>query len=119
MVKTSIDKARIKFLLLEGIHPSAVKLLQAAGYTQIVSLRGALAGDEFNARIGDVHFVGIRSRTQLTADVFSRAPKLAAVGCLFIGTNQVDLQAARERGIVVFSAPFSNKRSVPELARVA
>lgn len=115
MVKTSIDKARIKSLLLEGIHPSAVKLLEAAGYTQIENLRGAVAGDELNARIGDVQFVGIRSRTQLTADVFSHAPKLAAVGCFFIGTNQVDLQAARERGIVVFNAPFSNTRSVAEL----
>lgn len=115
MIKTSIDKARIKFLLLEGIHPSAVKVLQAAGYTQIESLTGALVGDELTARIADVHFVGIRSRTQLTADVFAHAPKLVAVGCFCIGTNQVDLQAARERGIVVFNAPFSNTRSVAEL----
>ena len=115
MIKTSIDKARIKFLLLEGIHPSAVKVLQAAGYTQIESLTGALVGDELTARIADAHFVGIRSRTQLTADVFAHAPKLVAVGCFCIGTNQVDLQAARERGIVVFNAPFSNTRSVAEL----
>jgi len=115
MIKTSIDKARIKFLLLEGIHPSAIKVLQAAGYTQIESLTGALAGDELNARIADAHFVGIRSRTQLTAQVFAHAPKLVAVGCFCIGTNQVDLQVARERGIVVFNAPFSNTRSVAEL----
>jgi len=115
MIKTSIDKARIKFLLLEGIHPSAVKVLQAAGYTQIESLTGALVGDELTARIADAHFVGIRSRTQLTADVFAHAPKLVAVGCFCIGTNQVDLQAARERGIAVFNAPFSNTRSVAEL----
>ncbi len=108
MIKTWINKARIKFLLLEGIHPSAVNVLQAAGYTQIESLTGALVGDELTARIADAHFVGIRSRTQLTAEVFAHAPKLVAVGCFCIGTNQVDLQAARERGIVVFNAPFSN-----------
>ena len=115
MIKTSIDKARIKFLLLEGIHPSATKVLQAAGYTQIENLTSALVGDELNARITDAHFVGIRSRTQLTAEVFAHAPKLVAVGCFCIGTNQVDLQAACERGIVVFNAPFSNTRSVAEL----
>ena len=115
MIKTSIDKARIKFLLLEGIHSSAVKVLHAAGYAQIESLSGALTGDELNARIADAHFLGIRSRTQLTAEVFADAPKLVAVGCFCIGTNQVDLQAARERGIVVFNAPFSNTRSVAEL----
>ena len=115
MMKTSIDKNKIKFLLLEGIHPSAVDVLNAAGYTQIESLPGALADDELKRKIADAHFVGIRSRTQLTADVFAQASKLAAVGCFCIGTNQVDLQAARERGIAVFNAPFSNTRSVAEL----
>ena len=115
MPKTSIDKHKIKFLLLEGIHPSAVDVLQAAGYTQIESLAGALPEDELKAKIADVHFVGIRSRTQLTAEVFAQASKLTAVGCFCIGTNQVDLQAARERGIAVFNAPFSNTRSVAEL----
>ncbi|MDB5891798.1 MAG: phosphoglycerate dehydrogenase [Polaromonas sp.] len=115
MTKTSTDKARIKFLLLEGIHPSAVQVLQAAGYSQIESLPGALPEDELKARIADAHFVGIRSRTQLTADVFAHASKLAAVGCFCIGTNQVDLDAARERGIAVFNAPYSNTRSVAEL----
>ena len=115
MPKTSLDKAQIKFLLLEGIHPSAVKVLKAAGYTQIEALAGALEGDELKAKIADAHFVGIRSRTQLTADVFAHASKLVAVGCFCIGTNQVDLNAARERGIAVFNAPFSNTRSVAEL----
>ena len=115
MNKTSFDKAQIKFLLLEGIHPSAIKLLQAAGYTNIESISGALEGPALIAKIADAHFVGIRSRTQLTADVFARAHKLAAVGCFCIGTNQVDLDAARERGIAVFNAPFSNTRSVAEL----
>ena len=115
MIKTSTDKAKIKFLMLEGIHPSAVAVLKAAGYTKIESLSGALVGDELKARIADVHFVGIRSRTQLNADVLAQATKLAAVGCFCIGTNQVDLQAARARGIAVFNAPFSNTRSVAEL----
>lgn len=115
MLKTSIDKQKIKFLLLEGIHPSAVAVLRAAGYTQIDSVPGALPDDELKARIAEAHFVGIRSRTQLTADVLAHASKLVAVGCFCIGTNQVDLLAARERGIAVFNAPFSNTRSVAEL----
>jgi len=113
--KTSTDKNKIKFLLLEGIHPSAVQLLQAAGYTQIETLTGSLDGDELQRKIADVHFVGIRSRTQLTVEVLAHASKLAAVGCFCIGTNQVDLAAARERGIAVFNAPYSNTRSVAEL----
>ena len=115
MNKTSVDKHKIKFLLLEGIHPSAVEVLKAAGYSNIESLSGALPDDELKAKIADVHFVGIRSRTQLTAEVFAQASKLAAVGCFCIGTNQVDLVAARERGIAVFNAPYSNTRSVAEL----
>lgn len=115
MTKTSTDKKKIKILLLEGIHPSAVEVLKAAGYTHIESVSGALADDELKRKIADVHFVGIRSRTQLTAEVFAHAAKLVAVGCFCIGTNQVDLNAARERGIAVFNAPFSNTRSVAEL----
>ena len=115
MSKTSTDKNKIKFLLLEGIHPSAVNVLTAAGYTQIENVQGALSDDELKAKIADVHFVGIRSRTQLSAEVFAHATKLTAVGCFCIGTNQVDLSAARERGIAVFNAPFSNTRSVAEL----
>jgi D-3-phosphoglycerate dehydrogenase len=112
---TSTDKHKIRFLLLEGIHPSATAVLQAAGYSQIENLPGALSDDELKARIADVHFIGIRSRTQLSADVLSHARRLAAVGCFCIGTNQVDLAAARQRGVAVFNAPFSNTRSVAEL----
>ena len=115
MTKTSTDKSKIKFLLLEGIHPSAVKVLQAAGYSHIENLSGALADEALKLKIADAHFVGIRSRTQLSADVLAHAHKLAAIGCFCIGTNQVDLNAARERGIAVFNAPFSNTRSVAEL----
>lgn len=112
---TSIDKKKIKFLLLEGVHPSAVDVLHAAGYSQIESLPGALPEDELKRRIADVHFLGIRSRTQLTAEVMAHAQRLAAVGCFCIGTNQVDLEAASARGVAVFNAPFSNTRSVAEL----
>ena len=115
MTKTSTEKSKIKFLLLEGIHPSAVKVLQAAGYSHIENLSGALSDEALKKKIADVHFVGIRSRTQLNADVLAHAQKLAAIGCFCIGTNQVDLNAARERGIAVFNAPFSNTRSVAEL----
>ena len=115
MSKTSTEKSKIRFLLLEGIHPSAAAVLEAAGYTEIESLPGALTEEELKIKIADAHFVGIRSRTQLTADVFAHATRLAAVGCFCIGTNQVDLNAARERGIAVFNAPFSNTRSVAEL----
>jgi len=115
MAKTSLDKSKIKFLLLEGIHPSALKVLNDAGYTNVEALSGALEGEELKRKIADVHFVGIRSRTQLTAEVFAAAQKLVAVGCFCIGTNQVNLNAARERGVVVFNAPYSNTRSVAEL----
>lgn len=115
MPTTSLDKSKIKFLLLEGVHPSALDALRVAGYTNIESIAGALPEDELLKKIADVHFVGVRSRTQLTAEVFAHAPKLVAVGCFCIGTNQVDLNAARERGIAVFNAPYSNTRSVAEL----
>ena len=89
MSKTSLDKSKIKFLLLEGIHPSAVEVLQAAGYSNIESLSGALPDAELKARIADVHFLGIRSRTQLTAEVFAEAHKLVAVGCFCIDRKSV------------------------------
>lgn len=115
MLKTSLDKSKIKFLLLEGVHASAVQTLKAAGYTNVELLPQALEGDELKRKIADAHFVGIRSRTQLTREVFDAAKKLVAVGCFCIGTNQVDLQAAQEKGVVVFNAPYSNTRSVAEL----
>ena len=113
--RLSTPKEKLKFVLLEGIHPSATETLQQDGYNQIVTSPKALAGDELNALIADAHFLGIRSRTQLTAEVLAKAPKLAAIGCFCIGTNQVDLADAMRRGIPVFNAPFSNTRSVAEL----
>ncbi|MEQ8265064.1 phosphoglycerate dehydrogenase [Pseudohaliea sp.] len=115
MGRTSLQKRKIKFLLLEGIHDSAVEALNAAGYDNIEWHPKALPPEELKAAIADAHFVGIRSRTQLTDDIFEHARKLVAVGCFCIGTNQVDLGAATKRGIPVFNAPFSNTRSVAEL----
>jgi D-3-phosphoglycerate dehydrogenase len=112
---TSLDKSKIKILLLEGVHQSAVDTFNANGYTTIETHSGSLSEDELIERIKDVHFIGIRSRTQLTAKVFAAAEKLVAVGCFCIGTNQVDLAAATQSGIAVFNAPYSNTRSVAEL----
>lgn len=116
MAQTSLDKSKIKFLLLEGVHQSALDTLHAAGYTNIDYLKTALPEAELKERIKDAHFIGIRSRTQLTEDIFEAAEKLIAVGCFCIGTNQVDLKAATRRGVAVFNAPYSNTRSVAELS---
>lgn len=113
--KVSLGKDKIKFLLLEGVHQSALDTLKAAGYTNIEYHKKALDDDELKAAIKDAHFVGLRSRTHLTAEVLAHAERLIAIGCFCIGTNQVDLKAAKERGIPVFNAPFSNTRSVAEL----
>ncbi|GAB3312183.1 phosphoglycerate dehydrogenase [Haliea atlantica] len=115
MASTSLDKSKIRFLLLEGIHPSAIETLRRAGYENIEVHQKALPSEELKERIAHAHFVGIRSRTQLTEEVFESARKLVAVGCFCIGTNQVNLEAATRRGIAVFNAPFSNTRSVAEL----
>ncbi|MDH4041005.1 MAG: phosphoglycerate dehydrogenase [Gammaproteobacteria bacterium] len=115
MAPKSLDKSKIRFLLLEGVHPSAVETLQRAGYQNIESHQKALPPEELMAAISDAHFVGVRSRTQLTAEIFEAAKKLVAVGCFCIGTNQVDLKAATSKGVAVFNAPFSNTRSVAEL----
>lgn len=115
MSNTSLEKSKIRILLLEGVHQSAIDTLNASGYTNIEYLSHSLAEDELLEKVADAHFVGIRSRTQLTEKVFDAANKLVAVGCFCIGTNQVDLQAATRRGIAVFNAPFSNTRSVAEL----
>ena len=115
MAKVSLDKSKIKFLLLEGVHPNALEVLKAAGYTNIEYHKKALDGEELIEAIKDAHFVGIRSRTHLTKEILEHAQKLVAVGCFCIGTNQVDLAEAKRRGIPVFNAPFSNTRSVAEL----
>jgi D-3-phosphoglycerate dehydrogenase len=111
----SFPKDKIKVLLLEGIHESGVKLFEDAGYTNVTRLTKALDGAALREALQGVHIVGIRSRTKLTEEVFEAADRLIAVGCFSVGTNQVNLNAARSRGIPVFNAPFSNTRSVAEL----
>ncbi|MBL0709399.1 MAG: phosphoglycerate dehydrogenase [Colwellia sp.] len=113
--KNSLAKDKIKILLLEGVHNSALEELKSKGYSNIEYIKTSLSNDDLIAKIADVHFVGIRSRTQLTEEVLSHAKKLVAIGCFCIGTNQVDIIAAQKLGIPVFNAPFSNTRSVAEL----
>ncbi len=115
MNPASLEKRKIKFLLLEAVHQSAIATLKKSGYENIEALKTSLDGDELSEKIADAHFVGIRSRTQLNESAFDAAKKLQAVGCFCIGTNQVDLNLALVRGIAVFNAPFSNTRSVAEL----
>lgn len=115
MNPTSFEKRKIKFLFLEAVHQSALDTLKKAGYENVECLQTSLEEEELKAKIAGVHFIGIRSRTQLTEAVFDTANKLLAVGCFCIGTNQVDLTSALIRGIPVFNAPFSNTRSVAEL----
>ncbi len=115
MARYSLDKDKIRIVLLEGVHQNAVDALLADGYTNIVRHAKSLSGDALAEAVADAHMVGIRSRTQLTDAVFGSAKKLMAVGCFCIGTNQVDLDAAARRGVPVFNAPFSNTRSVAEL----
>lgn len=114
-MRLSHPKDKLKFVLLEGIHASAIETLEADGYTQVVTSPKALQGSALAEAIADAHFLGIRSRTQLTAEVLAQAPKLVAIGAFCIGTNQIDLRSAMRRGIPVFNAPFSNTRSVAEL----
>lgn len=111
----SLAKDKIKILLLEGVHQSAVECLRQHGYTHIQQVGSALTGPELHEAIADVHFVGIRSRTQITTEVLQHARRLIGIGCFCIGTNQVDQEAAKQAGIPVFNAPFSNTRSVAEL----
>jgi D-3-phosphoglycerate dehydrogenase len=106
----------IRILLLEGIHETAVESLAAAGYRNVERLTHSLAGSDLLDAIGDVDLIGIRSRTHIDAAALAAAKKLKAIGCFCIGTNQVDLDTARRMGIPVFNAPFSNTRSVAELA---
>ncbi len=112
---TYLEKEQVRFLLLEGVHPAAEADLRNRGYSNIKTLDHSLVGQDLVSALQGIHYVGIRSRTQITEDVLRQADKLRAVGCFCIGTNQVDLTAAELRGIPVFNAPFSNTRSVAEL----
>ena len=111
----SLPKQKIRVLLLEGVNDSAVRMFEANGYTEIERLPKALGSAELKRMLSGVHMLGIRSRTHLTEDVLQAADRLMVVGCFSVGTNQVDLDAAKRLGIPVFNAPYSNTRSVAEL----
>lgn len=112
---TSYPKEKINILFLENISDAAVKRFKDAGYSSIKKLGGALSEEQLIKEIKDVHLLGIRSKTQITKNILDAAQKLQAIGCFCIGVNQVDLKSARQNGVVVFNAPYSNTRSVAEL----
>jgi D-3-phosphoglycerate dehydrogenase len=112
--QTSFPKNQIKVLLLENIHSKAREMFASEGF-QVELLTGALGAEQLKEKIKDVHILGIRSKTQITAEVLDAANRLLVVGCFCIGTNQVDLDAAKVRGVPVFNAPFGNTRSVAEM----
>ena len=114
-MKISLEKSKIKILLLEGVHESAIEAFEQQGYTSIELYPGSLSQEDLIKKISDIHILGIRSRTQVNAEVMAAARKLIAIGCFCIGTNQVSLIEALKKGTAVFNAPFSNTRSVAEL----
>jgi D-3-phosphoglycerate dehydrogenase len=111
----SLAKDKIRVVLLEGVHDSAVECFHRAGYDQVERLADTPSAARLAELLADCHFLGIRSRTRLSASLLEQAPKLTAIGCYCIGTDQVDLAAARHLGIPVFNAPYANTRSVAEL----
>ena len=115
MTNHSLDRKKIKILLLEGVHQNAVDNFKANGYTDIECHPKALPEEILIEKIADAHIIGIRSRTKITENILEHANKLISIGCFCIGTNQVDLEAAKRQGVAVFNAPFSNTRSVAEL----
>jgi len=112
---TSYPKEKINILFLENISDVAVKFFNAAGYANVKKINGALSEEELIATVKNVHLLGIRSKTQITKKILDAAEKLQAIGCFCIGTNQVDLKEATNKGVAVFNAPYSNTRSVAEL----
>jgi D-3-phosphoglycerate dehydrogenase / 2-oxoglutarate reductase len=112
---TSYPKEKINILFLENISDAAVKQFKDAGYASVRKLNGALSEEQLIKEVKDVHLLGIRSKTQITKNILDAAKKLQAIGCFCIGVNQVDLKSARQNGVAVFNAPYSNTRSVAEL----
>jgi D-3-phosphoglycerate dehydrogenase len=111
----SYPKEKIRILLLEGLHPSAINEFRKKGYTNIDSQKDAMTEEELLNCIEDYHIIGIRSKTNITAAVLEKARKLMSIGAFCIGTNQIDLAKATALGIPVFNSPYSNTRSVAEL----
>lgn len=116
MSRLSVPKDKIRIVLAEGVHESAARLFATNGYVTVERLAGSPDPQTLRRLLGEAHILGIRSRTRLTAELIASAPRLFCVGCFCIGTNQVDLGAAKRAGIPVFNAPYSNTRSVAELA---
>ena len=112
---TSYPKERISILFLENISEKAVDHFKRNGYMNVRRLNGALSEQELMKEIKEVHILGIRSKTHISANVLAAATKLQAIGCFCIGVNQIDLKAATQAGVAVFNAPYSNTRSVAEL----
>ena len=112
---TSYPKEKINILFLENISDTAVKYFKDAGYASVRKVGGALSEEQLIKEVKDVHLLGIRSKTQITPKILEAANKLQAIGCFCIGVNQVDLKNARQHGVAVFNAPYSNTRSVAEL----
>jgi D-3-phosphoglycerate dehydrogenase len=112
---TSYPKEKINILLLENISDTAVKFFKDNGYTSVKKVTGALSEEDLIKEVKDVHLLGIRSKSQITPRVLDAAKKLQAIGCFCIGVNQVDLKYAKQQGVAVFNAPYSNTRSVAEL----
>src|SRR5215204_3611609 len=112
---TSYPKEKINILLLENISDTAVKFFKDMGYASVKKITGALSEEDLIREVKDVHLLGIRSKTQITSRVLEAAKKLQAIGCFCIGVNQVDLKYAKQQGVAVFNAPYSNTRSVAEL----
>src|SRR4051812_31990750 len=115
MMTLSFDKKNVKILLLEGIASTARNVFESAGYTNIEEFPKALSGAALAEKLQGVRILGIRSTTELDKDALLAANKLMVAGCFCIGTNQVALDIALERGVPVFNAPFANTRSVAEL----
>ncbi|WP_143961641.1 phosphoglycerate dehydrogenase [Litoribacter populi] len=113
--KYSYPKSRINVLLLENVHPVGIEMLQHEGYN-VETYTSAMSEEELAEKIQNVSILGIRSKTNVTKKVLENANRLMAVGAFCIGTNQIDLETCQEKGIAVFNAPFSNTRSVVELA---
>lgn len=112
---TSYPKEKINILFLENISDKAIDVFKRNGYTNVKKLNGALPEDELIKQVKDVHLLGIRSKTHVSPRVLDAAKKLQAIGCFCIGVNQVNLETATKKGVVVFNAPYSNTRSVAEL----
>jgi D-3-phosphoglycerate dehydrogenase / 2-oxoglutarate reductase len=113
-MQKSFPKDKIKVVLVEGVHAAGVEVFRGERF-QIEALAASPNAEKLRALLKDAHVLGLRSKTQLTKELLQDAPKLLAVGCFCIGTDQVDLASARRQGVAVFNAPFSNTRSVAEM----